>query len=245
MFQPSASSKSDRVPGNGRLFVVASTAPSKHFFDHCPPVPVLPVTRLQVDLLLNQPVLDLQAIVDVILGDVGAALQVLRISAAIGTIANRRTGHIATCVLHLGRTGLSRAFSTLLPSGFEGRNATAKCFWLRSQIAAELARLLAKGVADIPPNDAALAGLLHEIGRLPQLLGWCATGIDFNDAMAVGSALASEWGLPFCEMPSAMAMTVAIAWDMTNSIGSPEGSARQWGVQLVGREPQNTTRYNP
>jgi HDOD domain len=236
MFQPGAPSKTHRASGNGRLFVVAKTVRSRHFFAQQPPVPVPPVTRLQIDLLLNRSVLDLQAIVDVILADVGAALQVLRISAPIRTIADRRTGHIETCVLHLGRTGLRRALSVLPPSGFEGPNETTKSFWLRSQIAAELARMLAKGRADISPNDAALAGLLHEIGRLPQLLGWRVPGIDLSNTIAVGSALAEEWRLPFFEKPSGhlaesgeckpcpMAGIVTAASDMAIAIVPPKAS---------------------
>ncbi len=192
MFQPHTPSQIHRSSGNGRLFVVATTARSRHFFAHQPPVPVLPVTRLQIDLLLNRPVLDLQAIVDIILADVGAALQVLRTSAPIRRIADRRTSHVETCVLHLGRTGLRRALSVLLPSAFEGCHDAAKPFWLRSQAAAELARMLGKAYFHVSPNDAALAGLLHEIGRLPQLLGWRAKGIDLNNPMTVGSALAAE-----------------------------------------------------
>ncbi len=258
MFQPSASSKTHRASGNGRLFVVATTTRSRHFSAHQPPVPVLPVTRIEIDLLLSQPVLDLQAIVHVILGDVGAALQVLRISAPIERIADRRTGHIEACVLQLGRTGLRRALSVLLPSGFEGRHDAAKSFWLRSRMAAEHARLLAKTRADISPNDAALASLLHEIGHLPQILGWRATGIDLNDAAAVGDSLAAEWGVPFYKTssarlaesserkPSAMARIVAAAWDKANAMVPPK-APRGFRVEFqpAGRESDNSTRYNP
>ena len=252
MFQPGAPSKTQCSHGNGRLFVVATAgARAKYFFAGHPPVPVMPVTRLQIDLLLNQPVLDLQAIVDVILGDVGAALQVLRISAPIGTITDHRTGNIETSVLHLGREGLRQALSVLLPSGFEGRHDAVKSFWLRSQIAAELARLLAKSSADISPDDAALAGLLHEIGCLPELLGWRATEIDLSDATAVAGTLAAEWGLPFYETssadpaesgerePSAISSIVAAAWDTANAM-VPPSPARGFCVGLPCKTEETT-----
>lgn len=230
MSQSSVPSKTHRAAGNGRLFVVANATRPSPLFKHVPPIPVMSATRILIDLLLNQSVLDLKAIVEVILTDVGAALQVLRTVALDGPISDRRTGHIESGVLHLGRTGLRRAISIVLPSSGVARNDAAKPFWLRSQITSELARLLAKDRRDVCPNDAALAGLLREVGHLPKLLGWRAPGIDLSNAAAVGSAMAREWRLPFHESLSVRAVDrvaahgstwcgiVDVAWERANAL---------------------------
>ena len=195
MFPPGVSDSAQFAFGSDRPFLVKLPGHSKRFFDHQPAVPVLPETLLQVDLLLSQPTLDLAAIVETILGDVGATLQVLR-AAADAICQGRQDVRIGDCVVQLGRKSLHRAVSGMLLSGTDSTNRKIRQFWRQAQIAAELSRLLARSYPQVQVERAQMAGLLHNMGRLPMILGWVVEGIDLADSITVGRALAAEWGVP-------------------------------------------------
>jgi hypothetical protein len=193
-------------------------------------VPVLPATRLQMDLLLGQSVLDLDAILGVILGDVGATLQVWREDSRTRKSGERRTRRIEDCVIHLGRNGLRHATATTLSTAGSQRNQAARELWTRAKLTAEFSRTIAGRVLKINPSDAYLAGLLHEVGRIPSALGWCSNEIDVNDVTAAGLAITRDWELPAFVGPtlllsarslqaaSVLHRVVAIAWDLSNAI---------------------------
>jgi len=185
---------------------------------------------VQLDLLLGRAVLELDAIVESILGDLGATLQVLRVTARIRDGENHNLMRMCDGVVHLGRKGLRRALPRLLPSAPAGRNRAAWQLWRRAQITAELSRLLASRSTAVPPDEARMAGLLHDVGRLPMILGWRVERIDLADSTAVLCALAREWGLPSFatsialpeaqpgSSPSAIGDIVAAAAKIANAI---------------------------
>jgi len=215
----------------GRPFLLhRSTA--QRYFDAQPPLPVLPATKLQLDLLVSAPACDLQLLTEVVLSDVGATLQILRTSAQLRAGSDRRSGRLDDCVLHLGRSGLRRTFTLTLPPPQEPRVRAARQLWQRGQLTASLARIMAGRFARISPEQAHLAGLLHEIGRLPALLGWRVPGLDLGDAAAVGRALLREWQLPAYLAPTllpargpkpagaSLPAILATAWELANIIDS-------------------------
>ena len=91
---------------------------------------------------------------------------------------------------------------------------------------------MASRFAGISPEQAHLAGLLHEIGRLPALLGWGVPNLDLGNTTAVGRALLREWQLPAYLAPTlppasgfkpagvSLAAIVATAWDLAGVIDS-------------------------
>ena len=228
-----------RVRSHTQPFLVSRNPANPTFFQQCPAVPVLPATRLQLDLLLAQPGLNLQAIVGVILSDVGASLQVMRALSRGGSCIPLRGGRIDDCVIHLGRKGLRSAISsTLLMTAGPGKEAVQQ-LWTRAKLTAELAKIMAARVPQLSPSDAYLAGLLHEVARIPALLGWKSDEFDVYDTAAVGRAMASEWGLPAFVGPtlllssgslqpvSRLHRVVALAWEMSNAFRSGRTLPRQ------------------
>jgi len=215
----------------GQPFLVRRCAGSGHHFDLHPPVPLQPATRLQLDLLLERPSLDLDAIVGVILSDVGATLQVLRVGALTLADSNRRRGRIDDCVVHLGKRKLRSALAAVFPMAAVRQDEAARQLWRRAQLTANLARTMAGRFPEVDAEQAYVAGLLHEAGRVPAVLGWNAGSIDVGDPVAVGRALVREWGLPVYVEPtlllvgrdgtshSSLREIVALAWDLANAIG--------------------------
>jgi HD-like signal output (HDOD) protein len=225
--------------GQQRPFLVRHTVGPRLGFELLPGVPVLPVTVLRLDLLLGQPSLDLHAIAGVVLSDLGATLQVLRLADRCVVDHDQQLGHISDCIVHLGQAGLRRAVSSRLLHRNEMRNPNIRQIWRRARIAAGLAQTIAAQFADVSPANAYLAGLLHEIGCLPMLLGWTVEGVNPADAQAVGSALVREWGLPEFlaytlpgssdkgQSSSALHQIVTAAWGLADTIATADdGSGR-------------------
>ncbi|HZD33413.1 MAG TPA: HDOD domain-containing protein, partial [Candidatus Angelobacter sp.] len=149
-----------------------------------------------LDLLLGQRALDLQAIVGIIQSDVGACLQLLRVTRARRGESESSVGLIEECVIQLGRLGLRRETRSAFPVAAGPRYEAAQQFWTRAWLSAELAKTMASHVPEVRPADAHLAGLLHKAGRIPELLGWTSQDLDFTDPVATGRAMLREWALP-------------------------------------------------
>jgi HD-like signal output (HDOD) protein len=157
---------------------------------------MLPTTAVQLDSLLGQPVMDLTAITATILTDVGATLQVFRFAAHSLVSSNRRLGRIDDCVVHLGRRGLRTALSLSVLHESAARSEAICLFWKQAEITAMLSQIASDNCTSIHRGDAYLAGLLQDIGRLPELLGWNVGGIDVEDPRVIARALVREWRLP-------------------------------------------------
>ena len=216
---------------NGTPFLLRRSN-ARRYFDDQPPVPVLPATKLQLDLLLSEPACDLQLVTEVVLSDVGATLQLLRASAQQRAGSDRRSGRVDDCVLNLGRSGLRRILTATLRPARETCVLAARQLWQRGQLTASLARIMASRFARISPEQAHLAGLLHEFGRIPGVLGWRVPGLDLGDATAVGRTLLREWQLPAYLAPTLLPASgpkpagaslpaiVTTAWELANVIES-------------------------
>jgi hypothetical protein len=178
-------------PSHNRPFLIPSRG--DHVFDHLPPVPILLETRLRLDLLLGRPTIDVSTITETILSDLGATLQVFRATTWDRAPSQGTEFRVEDCVVHLGRKSLCRNLRMTLP---HNRGNEAKRLWQQARLAAEISSLLAARRDDVRAEDAYLAGLLHEIGCLPAILGWSVRGVNLNDSYAVCGMLTDEWRLP-------------------------------------------------
>jgi len=166
------------------------------FFDQQPPVPVLPETRLLLLLLTSESAVGLDLIAKAILSDLGATLEVLRLTAADRAASIRDEFRVEDCIIHLGKKALRRHLEGVLSSTQPARREGARKLWHRAQIAADLSSRFAADRNDVNPRDAYLAGLLYEVGRVPAALGWVIEGVNVADAVTVRHALGIEWYLP-------------------------------------------------
>jgi hypothetical protein len=159
-----------------------------------PDAPVMPETLLMLDLLVQEPCVDLRQMSDLVLGDVGATLQILRLAGReYGTALDRPT-RIADCIADLGLRACLKAVSAQ-SMGRRGRLRDIASFWDHSRAVATQCKLVAQDMFDIDPEEAYLAGLFHGIGSLPALLGWKDSG---EESAATGLRLAKLWSLPAC-----------------------------------------------
>jgi HD-like signal output (HDOD) protein len=161
--------------------------------DPLPDVPILLSTRLQLELLLQEPVLDLRSVSEVILEDVGATLQILRLVGEQYGNTEERPVRIEDCIASLDTKVWFAAVSamTLL------QNSHAASAWQHARQISRLAEQLAGQEEGLRPGEGQLVGLLHEIGKLPELLGWPRLAFAHEDR-AVGAMLAEHWHLPGC-----------------------------------------------
>jgi HD-like signal output (HDOD) protein len=160
-----------------------------------PDVPVLPETMLFLDLLVQEPCINLREMSQLVLADLGATLQILRLAGREFGNAEGRPVRMEDCISDLGVMECLDVVSRKMLPRDNSQHEIAE-LWAHAREIAHHARLIGEDISDVNPEEAYLAGLLHIIGLLPSLLGWRKTGA--NDGLLVGLMLARKWCLPHC-----------------------------------------------
>ncbi len=160
-----------------------------------PSVPVLPETLLTLQLMAQQRSANLSAIARLVLADVGATVQILRLAGREYGNSEDRPQRIEDCISDFG---LQRCIDSMSAPTVARSNQAMVEFWAHSNEIAENSRTLADSTHNVNPQEAYLIGLLHGIGLLPGLLGWkqAVSG----DGPLAGLMLARKWCLPQCVM---------------------------------------------
>jgi HD-like signal output (HDOD) protein len=167
--------------------------------DPLPDVPTMLSTRLQLELLLQEPVLDLRAVSNVILQDLGATLQILRLVGEEYGVSDERPIRIEDCIASLETAMWFGAVSAMTLV----QNSRAASAWQHAKQIGRYAEQLAEMEEGVRPGEGQLVGLLHEIGKLPELLGWPKVTLLQEDRGAIGAILAEHWRLPGCVLAAA------------------------------------------
>jgi len=145
-------------------------------------VPVMSATVLGLDMLLQEPCIDLMMASELVLSDVGATIQILRLIGREYDFAAEYPRRMEECIASLdARVWFSAISARTFVCDREHSATTA--IWKHSRLIAQYAQLVAESLEAISPDDAYLVGLLHEIGSISTLLGWpnngpCATVSD-------------------------------------------------------------------
>ena len=162
-----------------------------------PEIPALPETLLRLDLLLQQCCVDVRELKRLVLGDVGATLQVFRASGQEFSSIEERPVRIEDCIFALGPDACSQAVSRLrLPK--YGWQPPLVEFWAHSKDIALYCKMIAENTTIVDADQAYLVGLLHGIGSLPGLLGWKGAGVLHSNA--AGVRIAQHCATPKCVM---------------------------------------------
>jgi HD-like signal output (HDOD) protein len=162
-----------------------------------PDIPVMPETLLLLDLLVQESCVDLRQMSELLLADLGATLQILRLAGREYGTTDDRPIRIADCISDLGLRPCLKAVSAQTIGRHEHKSEIAE-LWAHSREIANRSRLVAQDMPDIDPEEAYLVGLLHAIGLAPAALGWRDSGV--ADEALVGLKLAKRWSLPHCVM---------------------------------------------
>jgi HDOD domain len=163
-----------------------------------PDVPVLSETLLLMELKSRDRAVDLTEISQLVLGDLGAVLQIMRSAGREDSSAESRPTRIEDCISGLGLQACIEAMSR---QTIKRRNRPAAIVetWAHAQTVAENCRSLAEqDVISANPDEAFLVGLFHTIGSLPEVLGWEWTNAISSDPDLAGLQMAEAWSLPQC-----------------------------------------------
>ena len=160
-----------------------------------PALPVLPETVLLLDLEAQELSFDLQRISQLVLGDLGATLQVLRLAGREYGNTQARPLRIVDCISDLGVYPCLEAVSAQTVAR-DSRYAAITEMWAHCREIAHYSGLIADETQGINPGEAYLVGLLHSIGSLPAVLGWDEAELGSADSAIWGLQMAKQWSLP-------------------------------------------------
>jgi hypothetical protein len=170
-----------------------------------PAVPTLLATRIQLELLLSEPLIDLRDISAAVLSDPGATLQVLRLVGmeygAENGAAMSRPIRMEDCLASLdARVWFEAICAATLEADRDARaNAESPApaelcaAWEHAREVAQCAMELAERMDGYAPEEACLVGLLHELEDLPELLGWDRR---LFPGLRSAEQMARAWSLP-------------------------------------------------
>jgi HD-like signal output (HDOD) protein len=145
-------------------------------------------------------VVDLQDVTDIIKGDVGLTVQLLRLAAREMAKSPGKLIGISELVVQVGVAKLF-ALATETKSLTGHLRVPAKLdvcerFWTHSRITALIAEELASQCSEVTGEQAYLAGLLCHIGNLPEILGWATAGLGPWHSRHIGYRMAKAWEFP-------------------------------------------------
>lgn len=189
----STSSFSDEGDRNSVLRIHPSHFAALQHFD----VAVMRDTLLLIELETEEFCVDLQALSTLVLSDLGATLQVLRLAGREYGNVEGRPVRVEDCIADLGIQACKKAMSEHLMPRDVHSSAVAE-LWRHSREIAGLSRHFAERTVDVDPDQAYLVGLCHSIGSLRGVLGLEVNTHQKSDRMRIGRALAREWSLPGC-----------------------------------------------
>ena len=165
------------------------------FAQDLPGVPVLLETILRLDLEVQEPCPDLRVLSQLVLSDLGATLQILRMAAEEHGDAPDRPSRIEDCIAALGASACIQAVSAQAVL-HDARYSAITETWAHAREIAHYSKLVAEEMEDVNPDEAYMVGLLHAVGLLPAALGWSGSERKTFDAALAGLQMARQWSLP-------------------------------------------------
>jgi hypothetical protein len=138
-------------------------------------IPSMLSTVLGLNILLQEPSIDLKKVSELVLNDLGATIQILRLIAREPDLTPELPCRMGGCLASLDVDQWFRAISArTFPRDLE--HVETSGFWEHSRLVGQYAQLVAESMGDISPEDAYLVGLLHGVSSIPKVLGWTSYG---------------------------------------------------------------------
>ncbi len=134
-------------------------------------VPVMSATVLGLEILLQEPCIDLRMVSELVLSDVGATIQILRLVGREYEFAAEHPSRMGDCIAGLDAGTWFDAISARTFACDREHSATTS-LWNHCRLVAQYAQLVAESLEGVSPEEAYLVGLLHEMRTIPHVLGW-------------------------------------------------------------------------
>jgi hypothetical protein len=170
-------------------------------------VPVMSATVLGLEMLLQDSYIDLGMASELVLSDVGATIQILRLIGREYDFPAERPTRMGDCIASLD---VDAWFGAISGRTFvcDRKHAATTAVWRHCRLVAQYAQLVAESLDSVSPEDAYLVGLLHGIGDIPSSLGWPDCGRGGN---ALNALSAMEGTLPLFVLEAIRSMSDASA----------------------------------
>jgi hypothetical protein len=165
-------------------------------------IPVMSATVLGLEILLHEPCIDLGMASELVLSDVGATIQILRLIGREYEFATEHPCRMGDCLASLDSGTWFDAISART-FACDRQHAAMTALWNHCRLVARYAQLVAESLEGISPEEAYLVGLLHEIGAIPKVLRWPNDGLDDREST---SLLAVEGSLPLFVLSAIQSM---------------------------------------
>jgi HD-like signal output (HDOD) protein len=163
-----------------------------------PDLPILAPTLVHLERLLNADVVDLAALTNVVRSDLGLTVYLIRIARSADWVSGT-VPRIAEIIVGLGIKHLKaivHSVPVLRTQHGSPRVRACNRFWMHTQLTGLIAEELASHSTNLNSDDAYLAGLVCQIGKLPRLLGWRIPEFENANTETIGGTLALAWGFP-------------------------------------------------
>lgn len=164
-------------------------------------IPAMSATVLGLEILLHEPCIDLQMASELVLSDVGATIQILRLIGREHEFATEHPCRMGDCLASLDASTWFDAISART-FACDREHAATSALWNHCRLVAQYAQLVAESLEGISPEEAYLAGLLHDIGAIPKVLSWPNEGRDGRES----ALLAMEGSLPLFVLSAIQSM---------------------------------------
>ena len=198
-----------------------------------PDLPILATTLVHLEALLDADVVDLTALTNVVKSDLGLVTYLIRI-ASHAEWSSKKVPRIAETIVSLGIRQIKVLASKIpvLPTHpGNGVMFSHSRFWMHAQLTGLITEELASSCTDLNGEEAYLAGLLSQIGKLPILLGWRIPELANSEVTSLGGALARAWGFPDV-LREVIDPSLRPTSNASQSLRKIVSAAREW-VQLL------------
>jgi len=185
-------------------------------------LPTLPAYVFELNSLLSANPVNLKRVGEVIRTDPSLTAQVIRLCNSAFVGLRHKVGSIEHAVILLGTERLRTLVLTCSLLEYVGHRIASEdiqSFWQHCFLTATLSERLARGIGYPQPEQAYLAGLLHDIGALPLLLADFpepsdAERVDFGGWCESVASERERFGTDHCEV----GRWIGVSWNFSPAL---------------------------
>ncbi len=176
-------------------------------------LPTLPELALKVRKMIDDPDITADKLAKIITTDPAISARLLQIANSVFFTGLNPVNNVQTAVIRLGAACVRNVLSSLVVGQLYQSSTTTsikselQALWVHSTRVAAISQVISKRFTKLKPEEAMLAGLLHDIGKLPILHRAVTFPELLNDKKAlqhvietmhmnIGRLILKEWHFP-------------------------------------------------